>query len=360
MNEASPIECHIECGPFTAASSQIFTGFALLARQGRVTVRVARSNRPWRILASVFSVVLGDGTRLVYDVQDSARIHADALEWCDRYFKRSYAPSVTPEAGSPKVSPLGLNYSVYTLGDWHLRRLIWNITRAKARGIPNAVRASLDLSGVLSRVTRRPVGRAACPVGAFEAPPSANDPPQVLLLTRTWDPAAVRDDAALTDAWHALNRKRATCIRLLRKEFGTRIVSGFAPTADAVRDYPDCVVEDERVARKGSYLTLMQSSDICVATTGLAGSNGWRLGEYVASSRAIVSERLMSQVPGAFAPDVNYSAFSTPEQSVEQAVALAEDRDRRRAMMQANHRYYEQFLRPDRLVSNTLAVASGG
>jgi hypothetical protein len=358
MTSASlPLGCQLECGPFSAATSQLFTGFALLARAGKVEVRVKRSHASWRGHPTLLSVVLGDGTRLVYDLRDAARIHPDALDWADHYFKRSYSPARAPAAAATKVAPLGFNYPVYSGGDWCARRMLWNAAAVAPRGVPNTVRALCDMSGLLSNLTRRSGGRSACPVAAFEALPSANDRPRVLLLTRTWDPAVVQKDAALAAAWAALNHTRAACIRALRREFGASVVSGFAPTADARRDYPDCVVDEPRISQKAYYLGVMRHSDVCIATTGLAGSNGWRLGEYVASSRAIVSERLMSQVPGPFTSGTNYAEFADPDGCVEQTVALVEDPERRLSMMEANHRYYEEFLRPDALVLNTLSAA---
>jgi hypothetical protein len=357
---SSPIVCHIECGPFSAASSQIFTGFALLSRAGHVDATVRRSTANWRGQSTIVAVVLGDGTRLIYDLLDAARIRPDALDWSDHYFKRSYAPSIAPEAGDAKVAPLGFNYPVYASGDWLRKRMVWNATNIRQRGARNAFRASLDMSETLSRLARRSAGRAYCAVSAFEALPSTSDPPRVLLLTRTWDPEVVQQDAALAEAWAALNRNRAACIRLLRREFGPNVVSGFAPTPDAIRDYGDCVVDEPRVTRKTFYLELMRRSDVCVATTGLAGSNGWRLGEYIAASRSIVSERLLSQVPGGFTTGTNYSAFVTPEECVEHTVTLVGDRELRLSMMKANHRYYEANLRPDMLVAHSLSTAASG
>jgi hypothetical protein len=356
-NAAVPLECQIECGTFSAATSQVFTGFAMLARAGSVSVRVKRTKASWRELATVLAVVLGDGTRLFYDLRDAARIHPDALDWTDHYFKRSYSPALAPEAAATKVAPLGFNYPVYSGGDWGSRRMLWNAVGVVPRGVPNTLRALCDMSELLSNLTHRSAGRSACPVEAFEVPPSGNDQPRVLLLTRTWDPATVQNDPALAETWAELNNMRAACIRGLRREFGSSVVSGFAPTSDARRDYPDCVVEDPRISRKPFYLEVMRHSDVCIATTGLAGSNGWRLGEYIASSRAIVSERLLSQVPGEFSRGTNYAEFVDPEGCIEQTVALVENRERRLLMMEKNQRYYEESLRPDRLVLNTLLAA---
>jgi hypothetical protein len=94
-----------------------------------------------------------------------------------------------------------------------------------------------------------------------------------------------------------------------------------------------------------------------VATTGLHGSTGWKLAEYVAFAKAIVSERLVYEVPGAFAPGRNYIEFTSPEECLNGAVRLIEDGALRQQLMQNNAAYYRDYLRPDALVRNALQTA---
>jgi hypothetical protein len=103
----------------------------------------------------------------------------------------------------------------------------------------------------------------------------------------------------------------------------------------------------------------LRSHPICVATTGLHGSIGWKLGEYVAFSKAIVSEKLVFGVPGDFAPEKHYIEFSSPEGCVEAAVRLVENRDLRARLMSNNAAYYRKYVRPDSLINNALTVALG-
>jgi hypothetical protein len=47
---------------------------------------------------------------------------------------------------------------------------------------------------------------------------------------------------------------------------------------------------------------------------GLYESNGWKLGEYVAGSKAIVSEHLHYDAPGNFSPEQNYLEFNSADE----------------------------------------------
>jgi ribosomal protein S18 acetylase RimI-like enzyme len=132
------------------------------------------------------------------------------------------------------------------------------------------------------------------------------DPPKVLLLTRVWDHRKM--SGAKAEQWERLNGLRAACIRALSVEFGPQFVGGLAPTPSALRDFPDLVV-DASTTRRSAYLGTMKSSRVCVATAGLRDSNGFRLAEYTAASRAIVSEPLSFEVPGPFGAGTHYLPF---------------------------------------------------
>ena len=151
---------------------------------------------------------------------------------------------------------------------------------------------------------------------------------------------------------------RARCIELLRKEFGAHFTGGFKNTNYAVNNYKNVLLNDDILSSKANYIKLMKDHPICIATTGLHGSIGWKLAEYVAFSRAIGSERLNYSVPGNFDKNVNYLEFDTAEQCVEKAVKLFTDEDLRFEMMRNNNKYYHSNLRPDVLVNNTLKIAA--
>src|SRR5690242_14864813 len=111
----------------------------------------------------------------------------------------------------------------------------------------------------------------------------ASDPAEgIVFLTRLWRPA--QD----SDRRHALNERRVALIRALRARFGDQFIGGVEHDEFARRYCPDCIVDT--VTLKTTYVQLMKSRLIGIATTGLHGSIGWKLAEYVAATRCIVSE----------------------------------------------------------------------
>jgi hypothetical protein len=359
------LRCTVHCGASNESVSQLFSGFALLHRAGVVDVTIAGTEgtplpRSWWGLG----VETADGVRIAYDTADGPRVNPAAVNWCDHYFKRSLSPTFQQDTGNARVSPMGLSYAVYADGDWRFTRM-WRTARAIGRKAPRRTAASVVRLGQwLSALTGDTFGRANCSVETFEAAPSATRDPTVFRIARTWDPSTVKDAPDQADRWAELNRSRAEIVRTLRRELGDRFIGGLVPTPDAQRDYPDCLLPDHLLSgpnrsKRRNFLSLIKASDVCVASTGLWGCIPWSLAEYVAASRAIVSEPLASLVPGAFRPDHNYISYTDPRGCVDAVVALLEDDDRRLTMMQANFEYYRDHLRPDALVWNTLQVATG-
>lgn len=331
---------------------QVATGSLMLAEQDRgrgLDVRF-RNQIPQHegMAESMIPVLLADydGMRLVYDLDDTywdpVRM-GELVDGCDLYFKRSFSASENARkltaAQCAKVRPFGLYYAT----DWPGSPYDWGRLPFYRRG-PRAV-----LSPIL-RVLR---GRFMPCV--FEADPDeVGRPLRVCFATRLWDPSEVSREFRADR--NSINRMRVSCVRALRKEFGDRYLGGVQDSAFARATCPDLILPNHATKRI-RYLREMRRAAVCVATTGLLSSTGGKVGEFVAASRAFVTEPLCYEVPGNLKAGTNYLEFTTPEQCVERVTWLLEHPDEARAMRHANHAYYESYLRPDALVARTLAMA---
>lgn len=357
------LHCQLMCASASAYLRQVYTGFGLLARRGVVDVEIKRgvqhaSGQP---LKHRLNVVLNGEISICYDAGDRPALYEDDVSACDLYFKRSYDPTVVDRRSDRhRVRPLGFNYGVYGPGDAGVQRSYWLLREPKVWRDSTAWRQLLRSIPVLSRLERSDGGRAASSVEQFEDLPRLYPDPSVIFLARTWDPnqfrIGPRFGAELIEQREMINSMRAACIRALRKEFGRTFVGGFAPSPYARANYPDCVVGGG-ITQKPAYVRAMRRCAIGVATMGLHRTNGFKIAEYIAASKAIVGERMYHTVPGAFLPGVNFLEFATASGCVDAVATLRQDPARRLAMMKANHDYYHAFLRPDMLVLNTLVQA---
>jgi hypothetical protein len=196
-------------------------------------------------------------------------------------------------------------------------------------------------------------------IGDFEVPPYVHPPaPRVLFMCRAWE-SGPHDSAYSRADCEAVNEMRAACIRAARSVFGERFFGGFISDAFTRREYGDCMLPDHEASQRHAYLARVRDSAVCVATTGLHGSIGWKMAEYVAASRAVVSEPLQYQVPGGFAAGRNFLEFTSLDGFIGSIDCLLRDVAQRDAMMRANWEYYWRWVRPDAQVMRTIERVLG-
>lgn len=341
--------------------SQLYTGFSLLAANGRIRLtqklcnyshkgkELIKNMKPEN-LNGLF-VVLNDDKVLFYDTSDASELRSDALEVANAYFKRSYKSAAISERHTSRVYPLGLNYELYT-GNLNWKEVSRFLFRKSV--LNNFPRELITRIAELGSLSFLPTTYNIC------SPPLLNQEPRVLFMTRAWDPEDEPPGLSVEKKVERMqiNEMRARCIERLRKELGPNFYGGFAQTKYAIEHYKDLLLESALIAGKRNYLSLLLQNPICIATAGLHGSIGWKLAEYVAFSKSIVSERLESVVPCGFEAHRNYLEFDTPDTCVRQTMKLIEDPQCRQQMMENNWQYYNEHLMPDKLVLRTLNIAN--
>jgi hypothetical protein len=353
------IQCLLLCSSSAERLYQIFTGFAELAQRNLIELKAERlSNYSGRTYTRpILQALVNQRYRIVYDMLDARQVAVDIdLDRVDFYFKRSYSPDHIQGLNlEHKVFPLGLAYPVLSKHDFLIRRAFWS------RSLQDIARQFVKSSAALSKWLNVQTSMYTSEISCYEGMPTYAKDPRAIFMTQVW-PFDKNAPAEIAADRHYINTTRANCIRMLRKEFGEQFIGGFRATAFAQEHFRDCLLPDERSAEKRNYLQLMHNAQVGVATRGLEGSIGFKVAEYVAASKAIVTERINQIVPGDFEAGKNYLEFRTPEECVERVTALFTNPDHLQTMMRANHSYYIQYLRPDALVLNTLTrvLSQGG
>lgn len=184
-----------------------------------------------------------------------------------------------------------------------------------------------------------------------------NHPPGVLFMARAWNTEELLDISQKEKVME-INFTRANSIRALREAFGERFFGGLVRDEFSERHFKDVLLPNEGLSNKQNYLEILRNFPICVATTGLNNSIGWKFAEYTAFSKAIVSEPLKFQLPGGFAENKNYLKFTNSEELINAVSQLFENESLRQSIMKNNFDYYCEFVRPDSLVLNTLKIVA--
>lgn len=340
----------------------LYTGFLLIAKFGLIEIiqkvskqsLIDNSKLPHLrdALIAHLDVVLDGTIRLHYDTHDSFEIDEDSLSQCDYYFKRSFSKDYVSKInnGSAKILPLGLYYPVVAATfDIHA------IKRSLLLGRGIGRFEGFKTQSILSRSFFVPNIRNAWSVPDYDLEP------KILFMVRAWNPFS-RPDQSIDKIQEreSINEMRANCIKLLRREFGNRFYGGFIHTDFAKRRYPEHLMPDKANSIKRNYFNLLRKYSICIATSGLHGSIGAKFAEYIAFSKAIISEKQNYEVPGDFSKGRNYLEFESPEECVSEAVKLFSNKQLKDQLMENNQIYYHRYLRPDSQVLRTITLALSG
>ncbi|MDZ4262150.1 MAG: glycosyltransferase [Pseudomonadota bacterium] len=336
-------------------ASQIYTGLYLLKKANLIQLEFSTANKipqffgltptPAHIAAGVFAMI--DGQTVFFDLLDSTAEIAILITKVKHYLKRSFVPALHSQLG---IKPLGLNYEVYNRRPHpeEMRRILALNCHWKS-SLKHKLSTLADATGIGF------LPRISCFDAESHRP--AESLYDVLFIARTWDPQEPQislSEAEREDRFQ-INLTRAALIRTLKAELGERFLGGLSATPHARKEFPDIVLDNAMITKKKNYLQMVPRIPICIATTGLHGSIGWKFAEYIALGRAVVAEATNIEVPHQFAEGKHFLSFTTNEHCVANIERLLKDQGYRAQMMQNNKAYYNQHLRPDMFVLGAIA-----
>lgn len=327
------IKCHLIIHSKIGHLNQIFTGFMDLKKRGLVEVSIEKR---YTTTKQILEVIINDKTKVIYDTLDEECFYAATemnIEGIDYYFKRSFRNEVANKF-SFKSFPLGINYNVYS-------------------EYGNLLGAKEEIKNKIKKILKKEKYKYV--TSDFEYFPIVNSNPTICFLTRVWDTNAKEiENEKIREERVIINQFRVDCIRECRKKFGDKFIGGIEDSEFARNNFEDCIITNKSITKRDNFMDLVKNTDICIATTGLHNSIGWKFGEYIAASRAILTEPLYYKLPGKCINNKNYLTFTSVDELINSIELLIEDKDKRLEMMINNYNYYNSYVKPQMLIMNTL------
>ncbi len=336
------LELNVYCIEKTPHLSMPVTGLRMLEEQKKVRLsfEIDRENRrkfPYAPLLGVY----GGGKRILFDLADGYGTEVEhAQPWvagqADFVFRRSFSPKenekLPPELGK-RIHPLGFHFHVSCPKNPIDEVCSWN-----------------ERKSALFQYVCNGRPRSFFTLDRFECPPKPCEQPKVLFYTRLWH---VPENDELYENVVRMNQMRVRLVKELRKCYGRQFMGGIQFDPKEVVRYGSLMVGIPET-RRMRYLQMMHMADICIGSTGLHDSIGWKTAEYIAASKAVVNEALCFEVPGNFREGVNYLSFTSAEECLAQVEHLMADPECIYEMALANQTYYRTYVRPDRMMANAL------
>jgi hypothetical protein len=275
----------------------------------------------------------GEAKRVVVSADDFAEIRAGHGDWAHLIAKVNVAPSTGATFGGATVMPVGPLFAIRFGGLAGFGRTVV----AKAALTPPSLRTQFDLREEMRKHFKR------APEVSYR--PSNSDPSYVFFAGTSWGEHP--DVAPL----------RAAFIRACRRQDGLRFEGGFvAHNNQPETDYPGLYVHHRY--SMGDYLMKTGKSLLVFNNPAVHGCLGWKLGEFLALGKAIVSTPLNRVMPGSFEPDEHYLLTDGTGPSLDEAISrVRRDAALRNHLETRARAYYDEYLAPRMVAARILARA---
>ena len=268
--------------------------------------------------------VVGD-RRVYICAEDSPSIDPEALDWCDVYAKVN---ARTPLPA--KVLAIGPSFGVTA----------WNRPRSVAAA----------MSSIAFRSQRRPLDNVAdlrrqvryrLPERALV--PGVTDPARVFFAGTIW-----RREAAT-------NQARAAFLRAVRARPELHLEGGFAPRSDDLdHDFDDLIAP--RVDYP-AYVEATRRSAFVFNTPAVLDCHGWKLGEFLALGKAIISTPLVNEMPAPFVAGTHFHPADPTPVALDAAIDDLAEPAYRQHLERNARRYYDEYLTPEAVIRRIIGRA---
>ncbi len=320
--------------------SMIYTGLHMLAKQKKIRLKWNIEEKTDIPHENIVELLIDSKLRIAFDMSDGYQHDNDALtnylKSVDIYYKRSNDEQMNIKLFgnlSKKIKPFTFNYYVTYIGN-------------------PADRQSNSIDTVI--VTLKKI-RNKCLVRQIEKKPKKRNTFNIIFYCRLWDPCApeIQGNIALQNQRREINKTRIEIVRQLKQKYPNFFQGGVEASPLAAELCPDLIVPFEESLRR-NYLKAMKKADICIGTTGLHKSIGWKIAEYIAASKAIVAEKFEYDTVGEWEDGKNYISFNSADSCISAIEALVQSPTAVFEMKKANRDYYKSFSKPDAAIWNAI------
>ncbi len=308
--------------------------------------KLLRSRDDYRKGMAFIAIFDGVEKRIFIDTFDSDRINEGLYAWTDVYAKVNARQE---DLERNKLLPIGPMFSVQV---WNPLKTVWKslLHYAKSLRFPAPYRPSLKafLLDYAYTFVRR------MPYHSYINNEVAEKDNYVFALNTLWyDPLT----------YNTTNRLRGVFMRTCQRYFerfeggfffiGKGVVKQFPAYSEYQSEYGDLLFS-QRMS-PNDYLKKTKESFIVFNTPSVLGCHSWKLAEYLAMGKAIISMPLNNIMPGDF-EDV--CLFATNEEKIEVNVLQLKSReDLRQRLKKEARNYFEQYLAPDTVIGRILEKA---
>lgn len=132
------------------------------------------------------------------------------------------------------------------------------------------------------------------------------------------------------------------------------VLEEFPAYTNYLEKYRD-IITKKRVSLK-KYIQKTKRSVFVFNTPAVCGCHGWKLGEYLAMGKAIISTPINHEMPDEFSKDVHYILVNNEDEITEAVDMLCKNENKRAILKSNTKKYYFKNIAPQAVVERILSM----
>lgn len=278
-------------------------------------------------------------TKYTIDYNDSPYINQTLYTWCSYYGKINLRQSFLPESDSSKIINIPPSFGVRI---WNVPETLFVAVRNYYQSIPKPKSAKKFLSGYVKQIRH-------ISLGAYRPAQTLTD--YIFSINTLWfSNEWINTDKTVN--YMRLNFYKAVSLfKSIRAEIGF-VYSQKKNKNPAFQEY----VTNEWIPKK-TYLHKTQQSVLVFNTPAWDLCHGWKLAEYLALGKAIISTPFYNELPVPLEHGKHIHFVSGSVDEIQEAVQIIlTDATYRQGLEKQGRNYYDQYVQPKAVVQHLLSV----
>lgn len=273
--------------------------------------------------------------KLCIDSNDRNEIIKHQLDWCDIYGKINFNEDVFPENNSYKIKAIGPSFGIK----------IWNFTTTFIIAITNFIRfykniplKKFFLSNYKAQYERLPLNRYLIPLDIKKKPRN-----YIFFIGSIWKQEP------------KTNEFRANFIKSCKKNKSIHFEGGFAPRSDGNKlTFQDIVLDNPYTLKQ--YLNKTKHSAVVFNTPAVNNCHGWKLGEFLAMGKAIISTPFYNKMPIDLEDNKNIIFLKSGEDAdiSKKLENIINNEELQLKLEQNSRNYFQEYLMPQKVIARLL------
>lgn len=279
-----------------------------------------------------FAIIIeGDNysRKIIIDSIDSSQINVMAFEWCDVYGKVNYNSDSFPAHNQEKIVAIGPSFGIKI---WNLFETLYHLTFNFIR-FKNAIGNKRGFAANYWRQYKR------LRLKNYNLSQSSTN--QVFFLNSIWKKES------------ETNNNRALFIETCKSNENINFEGGFVSRSNGDNLGFDHLVYSEIIPLQ-TYIEKVKNSAFVFNTPAVLSCHGWKLAEFLALGKAIISTSHHNQLPADLLHE-KHLLYAENQEEINLAIEkLTTDISLKKNLELASRNYFETYLAPQKVIKRLL------